>query len=329
MKVSTNKKISTVLTKMFGLRYPIICAPMFLVSNTAMVIASAASGILGAFPALNYRPYSSLANALQEIKVATDRPFAVNLIVQSSNRHLAEQLAMVIDHAVPLIITSLGNPGQLITKAQAAGIKVFCDVVSIHHARKVLDLGADGLIAVASGAGGHAGNIASFSLIPSLTSLTDRPVIAAGGIADGRGLLASLGLGAAGAYMGTRFIASQEAAVSIDYQQAIINAEADDIVNTKRVDGYPGNFIKTTELLQHGIDPPFIEQLLEKNKTLNRLLVLYRTKTTLMAGNDKKISYRTVYSAGQAVSMINDIQPIATIVNQTVTQYHQLKKSLP
>lgn len=312
---------------MFGLRYPLVCAPMFLVSNTAMVIASAASGILGAFPALNYR--SSLASALREIKTATDRPFAVNLIVQSANRHLADQLATVIDHAVPLIITSLGNPGRLIAKAQNAGIKVFCDVVTIHHARKVLDLGADGLIAVASGAGGHAGNIASFALIPSLTSLTDRPVIAAGGIADGRGLLAALALGAAGGYMGTRFIASQEAAVSTDYQQAIINAEADDIVNTKRVDGYPGNFIKTTELLQHGIDPPFLEQLLEKNNTLNRLLALYRTKTTLTGGNDKKISYRTVYAAGQAVSLINNIQPIATIVEQTIRQYHQLKKSLP
>ena len=322
--------IETSFSAMFGLRYPIVCAPMFLVSNTRMVIATAASGGLGAFPALNYRPVSRFAEAVQEIKAETAGPFGVNLIIQEDNKNLDAQLDVIIAQRVPLIITSLGNPARVIARAHAAGIKVFCDVINLYHARKVIVAGADGLIAVSSGAGGHGGNISSFALIPSLVSLTDRPVIAAGSIVDGRGMLAALALGAAGIYMGTRFIASEEAGVSAGYRDAILNATAEDIVTTKKVDGYPGNFIKTENLLRAGLEPGVLELLLERNKKLRKILAIYRARKVIFSSpSTDHMSYRNTYAAGQGVGLITKVESIADIIQSTVTEYHTLKGKLP
>ncbi len=319
--------INTPLTAMFGLRYPLVCAPMFLVSNTRMVQAAAAAGAVGAFPALNYRPLTRFAAALQELKHCS--AFGVNLIIKN-NPQLDAQLNTALAQRVPLIIASLGNPTAVIKKAHAAGVRVFCDVINLHHARKALDAGADGLVAVASGAGGHGGNIAAFALLPALTALSDRPVLAAGSIIDGRGLLAALALGAAGAYLGTRFIASVEAEVSADYYRAIINASAEDIVTTARVDGYPGNFIKTAALLEHGIEPSWFDLLVAKNKKLRSLVALYRTRRALYAQPAaKKISYQTVFAAGQGVGGITKVLSINEIVQNTVAEYHALKNNLP
>lgn len=315
---------------MFDLRYPIVCAPMFLVSNTRMIIATASSGGLGAFPALNYRPVSRFAEAVREIKAETDSPFGVNLIVHDSNKNLGAQLDIVIEQRVPLIITSLGNPESIVARAHKAGIRVFCDVINLHHARKVLAAGADGLIAVSSGAGGHGGNISSFALIPALVALTDRPVIAAGSIVDGRGMLAAFSLGAAGIYMGTRFIASEEADVSAGYQEAILNATAEDIVTTKKVDGYPGNFIKTENLLRMGLEPGVLELLLAKNKKLQKILATYRSRMVIFSSPSAgRASYRNTYAAGQGVGMITQVMSIADIIQSTVAEYHTLKSKLP
>ena len=318
--------IKTAFTTMFDLRYPLVCAPMFLVSNTRMVRAAADAGIIGAFPALNYRPVPRFAAALQELQSCP--AFGVNLIIKG-NPHLDAQLDCVLEQGVPLIIASLGNPTALIKKAHAAGVRVFCDVINLRHARKALAAGADGLVAVASGAGGHGGNIAAFALLPALAALSDRPVLAAGSIVDGRGLLAALALGAAGAYMGTRFIASTEAEVSAAYHTAILNASAEDIVTTARVDGYPGNFIKTDTLLKHGIEPSLLELLVAKNRKLQRLLALYRARQTIYATSKQKISYQTVFAAGQGVGGINKVESVATIVQKTVNEYHVLKSALP
>ena len=319
--------IKTPFTAMFDLRYPLVCAPMFLVSNTRMVRAASEAGIIGAFPALNYRPLTRFEAAVQELKDCS--AFGVNLIIKG-NPHLDAQLDTVLAQHVPLIIASLGNPTTVIKKAHAAGGRVFCDVINLRHAHKALDAGADGLVAVASGAGGHGGNIAAFALLPALAALSNRPVLAAGSIVDGRGLLAALALGAAGAYMGTRFIASEEAEVSADYHAAILNASAEDIVTTARVDGYPGNFIKSATLLEHGIEPSLLDMLVAKNKKLQQVLALYRARKAIYTPRtEKKISYKTVYAAGQGVGAIKKIESIADIVHNTVAEYHELKDNLP
>ena len=319
--------IETSFTAMFNLRYPLVCAPMFLVSNTHMMQAAAAAGIIGAFPALNYRPVPRFAAAVQELKGCA--AFGVNLIIKA-NPYLDAQLDIVLAQRVPLIIASLGNPTTVIKKAHAAGLRVFCDVINLRHARKALDAGADGLVAVASGAGGHGGNINAFALLPALVALSDRPVLAAGSIVDGRGLLAALALGAAGAYLGTRFIASQEAEVSAAYHDAILKASAEDIVTTAQVDGYPGNFIKTKALLEHGIEPSLLETIATKNKKLQRLLALYRARKTIYATRAaQKISYKTVFAAGQGVGGIDKVESIAAIVQHTMAEYHELKSKLP
>ncbi len=312
---------------MFSLRYPLVCAPMFLVSNTRMVQAAATAGAIGAFPALNYRPLTRFEAAVQELK--DGQVFGINLIIKG-NPQLDAQLDIVLAQRVPLIIASLGNPTAVIKQAHAAGTRVFCDVINLHHARKALNAGADGLVAVASGAGGHGGNIAAFALLPALVALSDRPVLAAGSIVDGRGLLAALALGAAGAYMGTRFIASEEAEVSADYHTAILNASAEDIVTTARVDGYPGNFIRNAALLKHGIEPSLLDILVAKNKKLQRWLAYYRARSVIFADRTvKKISYKTVFAAGQGVGAIKRVVSIAEIVHNTITEYHELKKNLP
>lgn len=318
-------QISTAFTKMFKLRYPIVCAPMFLVSNTAMLYAASDAGILGAMPGLNYRPLSKLKETLQTLK---GRGFGINLIIQDKDYHA--QLDLLIEQQVPLIIVSLGDPTTVIKRAHNAGIKVFCDVATLRHAHKALTADADGLIAVASGAGGHGGSISSFALIPSLTAITTKPVLAAGCISDGRGMLAAMALGASGVYIGTRFIASAEAAVSSDYRQAILNAQADDIVNTKRVDGYPGNFIKSQKLIEHGIEPTLFETLLEKNTRIKRMIARSRAMSTLLTtgSSKKKISYRNIYAAGQGVGAIDDTPPIKHIVHRIVSEFHSLKQEL-
>ncbi|MDE3268664.1 MAG: nitronate monooxygenase [Pseudomonadota bacterium] len=321
---NTPEPIATTFTKMFGLRYPIVCAPMFLVSNIRMVCAASAAGGLGAMPALNYRPLPKLKEALQQIK-AQSSCFAINLIMQGKDYH--KQLDLIIEQQVPLIILSLGDPTQVIKHAHAAGIKVFCDVATLRHAHKALAADADGLVAVASGAGGHGGNISSFALIPNLADLTSKPVLAAGCINDGRGLLAALALGASGVYIGTRFIASYEANVHADYLRAILAAQADDIVSTKRVDGYPGNFIKTKTLVEHGVEPNLFETIIEKNSAIRRMVARSRAISTLFA-NNKKISYRNVYAAGQGVGMIDEPQSIKAIIYRSVAKFHRLKQQM-
>jgi nitronate monooxygenase len=233
-------QMQTDFSRMFDLTYPIVAAPMFLVSTSALVKAAAEAGIMGTFPALNYRPIEAFAAAVQDIKKATKAAIGVNIIVQEANRLRDQQIDIALQEGVELIITSLGNPRTVIERAKGTKTRVFCDVVNLQHAEKVRDLGADGLIAVSHGAGGHAGTISPFVLIPRLRQATSLPVLAAGNIVDGRGLAAALALGASGAYIGTRFIASEEAEVDADYKQSIVDYDMEDIVSTHKVDGFSG-----------------------------------------------------------------------------------------
>jgi len=240
--------IKTDFTQQFDVRYPIICAPMFLVSSVKMVVGASEAGGVGTFPALNYRPIQRYRQAIREIKEQTEKTFGINIIVQKSNKYQHEQIDHALEERVPLIITSLGSPKEVIRLAHQVNTKVYCDVTGFEHAKKVADLGADGLIAVGFGAGGHAGDISPLALVPNLVKAVKLPVIAAGSIVDGAGMAAAFSLGACAVYMGTRFIASKEAEVSKRYKNEIVRAMSKDIVNTDRVDGFPGNFIRTKEL---------------------------------------------------------------------------------
>lgn len=323
------KSIETTFTKQFNINYPIVCAPMFLVSTVPMVVAASEAGGMGTFPAFNYRPIENYRQAIREIKSKTDKPFGINIIVQDSNKYQTKQVAYALEEGVDLLITSLGKPKDIIQLAHQAGSKVYCDVVNVHHAQKVVDLGADGLIAVGSGAGGHAGETSPLVLIPQLAEKFDVPVLAAGSIVDGAGMAAALSLGAAGIYMGTRFIASQEAEVGDDYKQAIISSGPEDIVNTERVDGFPGNFIYTKALQRVGLKKGFFESIVSKNKRIKKWIALSRAARSLFGSPSSKVSYKTIFSAGHGVGRIDAILPIAEIIHKTAREYRNIVKKLP
>jgi len=302
---------------------------MFLVSSVKMVVGASEAGGVGTFPALNYRPIQRYRQAIREIKEQTEKTFGINIIVQKSNKYQHEQIDHALEERVPLIITSLGSPKEVIRLAHQVNTKVYCDVTGFEHAKKVADLGADGLIAVGFGAGGHAGDISPLALVPNLVKTVKLPVIAAGSIVDGAGMAAAFSLGACAVYMGTRFIASKEAEVSKRYKNEIVRAMSEDIVNTDRVDGFPGNFIRTKELEAIGLKKGLIEEILTKNKRIKRFISLSRAARSLFGDVNSKVSYKTVYSAGHGIGLIDDVLSIREIIKKTVKEYREIKVKLP
>lgn len=326
--MSKPRPISTSITQMFNIDYPIIGAPMFLVSDENMVVAATNAGGLGSFPALNYRPIENYRQALKNIKSRIQGPFGVNIIMQQSNKHRDEHIDIALEEGVALIISSLGSPKAVLDRAKGTNTKVFCDVIGLTHAKKAADAGAHGLIAVGSGAGGHAGDASLFALVPLLRQQIALPLIAAGSISDGKGLLAALALGADGVYMGTRIIASQEAPVKSDYKSSILNAALEDIVNTDRVDGFPGNFIKTNPIADL-LRPNLIDNVLSYNSKVKRWVSLMRAGKILFGSENQKLSYKNVFSAGHGVANIDSILSIEDIFHGTVEEYHQKLAALP
>lgn len=322
------RPLNTKITKLFNIDYPIISAPMFLVSNEQMVVATSEAGGIGTFPALNYRPIENLKKAIKNIKSKTDKPFGMNIIVQKANKHQYEHLDLAIENEVPFIITSLGSPKEIIAKTRGTKTKVFCDIVGLTHAQKVADLGADGLIAVGAGAGGHAGDISLFALLPYIKKHIDLPLIAAGSIVDGKGLLAALALGADAVYMGTRMIATTEAQVPAEYKKSIVEAGSEDIVNTDRVDGFPGNFIKT-KLIADLIKPNVVENVINSVPKVKRAVSLLRAGRALLGDKVEKANYKNTYSAGHGVGGIDSIISIEKVIENTMTEYYELLGKMP
>jgi nitronate monooxygenase len=325
------KEIPTSFTKMMNCRLPIIGAPMFLVSNVDMVTEVSEAGGVGAFPALNYRPIEEYKKVLKDMKARTQKPIGVNIIVNKSNTRQNEDLKWALDAGVELFITSLGNPKEVIKEAHKNGAKVICDVTNLEHAKKVEDLGGDGVIAVASGAGGHAGPIASIVLIPWLSKNLKIPVIAAGGVSDGPTMAAMLALGAAAVSVGTRFIASTESKVEQGYKDAIVNSSPEDIVMTMRVSGVPVSVIKTPYIEKVGTDLPWIVDYLQKNsktkKYMQALIHLMGAKQLEQAA--LKPTWKTVWSAGQGVGLIDEILSCRQIMDLLVEGYFETIESLP
>lgn len=324
-------KIQTDFTRAIGCDVPIVVAPMFLVSNIDMVVAGSQAGALGAFPALNARPVEKLRDWLQEIRRRTQRPYAVNLIVHRSNIYFEKQMEICLEERVPVIIASLGDPSLLIAKAHEAGSKVFCDVIFDEHARKAVNAGADGLVAVSGGAGGHAGSISSMVWIPYLRQRYAVPILAAGNVATGQGLAAALALGASGVYLGTRFIASSECPVTPAYKQAIINARPQDIVTTYKLDGVAANVINTPYVQKMGTQLTWLERLFLRSRRLRPLLFAFRTirSVDVLAEAARKVTWKELWGAGQVAGLVDDIAPIADIICRIVAEYEETIRHFP
>ncbi|MGK5086024.1 nitronate monooxygenase [Bdellovibrionota bacterium FG-2] len=324
----TTDTIPTDFTRLLGCAYPIIAGPMFLVSNEGLVSAVSEAGGLGAMPSLNWRSTEDFRKAIQKVKTLTNKPFGVNLITNKANIRLHSDLDVCAEEQVPLVVTSLGSPKETIQKMHAVGCKVFCDVTTLDYARKVEDLGADGVIGVSSGAGGHAGPISPLVLIPYLKKHLKIPVVAAGGIATGEQMAAALLLGASAVQIGTLFIASREAPVDASYKNAILKAEPEDIVLTKKISGTPASVIRTPYVDKVGLELNPLEEFLlnnAKTKKLMKLLRAYLGSKVL----EKAVSgttWKEVWSAGQGVGLIEEIRPVQEIMKKLVEEFFVAKQ---
>jgi nitronate monooxygenase len=324
-------KIETAFTKMMNIQYPIIGAPMFLVSNADMVVAISEAGGIGTVPSLNYRPEEKFTEALREIKSRTKKPIGVNIIVNKSNTRAQNDLKASLDNGVELFITSLGSPKEVIQLAHKQGAKVICDVVNLEHAKKVQDLGADGVIAVSTGAGGHAGPISPIVLISWLQKKLDIPVIAAGGIADGATMASMITLGASAVSVGTRFIASTEAKIEQSYKDAVVQATPEDIVMTTRLSGTPAAVINTPYIEKMGLDLPWYLKLLKNQKMTKKYIVplIHFLGSKALEEAATGPSWKTVWSAGQSVGLIEDILSCDEIMKKLVREYDECLKNAP
>ncbi|HET6224852.1 MAG TPA: nitronate monooxygenase family protein [Bacteroidia bacterium] len=316
--------MKTKLTDLLAIDFPVIMAPMFLVSNEAMLVAGMNNGIASAFPTLNYRNDGELEALLDKLNAAKNSlsskgTYGVNLIVQKTNPLYEKHLRVCVQKKVPFYITSLGNPTQVIEQAHSYGAKVFCDVTNLEHAKKCFDAGCDGFIAVGQGAGGHAGPSPLQILVPSLHQhFPQTIVIAAGGIADGAGILSMLALGAAGVSIGTRFIASTEASVNQEYKDAIVNSDMTDIVLTEKLSGTPCNIINTPFAKKIGYKQNFFERLLSNNKTTKKYFKMWVQLSGMkkLEQSVKPGNYQTLWCAGQSVELIKEISPCGVIIER-------------
>jgi nitronate monooxygenase len=312
----------TKLTQLLKIKYPIIQAPMFLVSNTTMVIEAMKSGIAGCIPALNYRTLNELKYAIKVLKAAKvkDGAFGFNLIVNKSNLKYKDQLGVICEEGVDFIITSLGSPEETIRQAHKKNIKVFCDVTDLTFARKVEALGADAIIAVNNLAGGHRGNLTPQELIKLLVTNCSIPIISAGGVGCKADIGKMLSYGAEGVSVGSPFIASFEADVTLDYKQACVNYGAKDIIMTERISGTPCTVINTPYIHKIGTKQSWIESVLNKNKKLKKWVKMIRFSIGMRATEKAatKATYKTVWVAGPSIEHTHKILPVKDIIERLV-----------
>ena len=328
--------MKTKLTQLLNIDFPIIMAPLFLVSNEAMVVGAMNNGIAGAFPSLNFRKDGELFELLDRLNIEKNKlnvngTYGVNLIVQQTNPLYRKHLDICVEKKVPYYITSLGSPKEVIEKAHAYGAKVFCDVTNLEHAQKCFNLGCDGFIAVGQGAGGHAGPNPLQVLIPALQhKFKNTPVIAAGGIASGEGILSMLVLGAAGVSIGTRFIASAEATVSDDYKNAIVSSKMNDIVLTEKISGTPCTIINTAFAKKIGYKQNWLERALSNNANTKKYFKMW-VQVTGMKKLEKSVkpgNYDSLWCAGQSVELIDDILSCKEIIERLRNETNQALKNL-
>jgi nitronate monooxygenase len=306
-----------------NLSIPVIGSPLFLVSGPELVIAQCKAGIIGSFPALNARPQHVLEEWIVRIKTELAEyqeqnpdkkvaPFAVNQICHGSNDRLMDDMATCVKHEVPIIITSLRPPAELVEAAHSYGGLVYHDVINVRHAKKAAEQGVDGLILVCAGAGGHAGALSPFALLREVKEWFDGTVILSGSIGDGYSVASSLALGADFAYMGTRFIATKEANADQGYKQMLIDSAADDIVYSSLFTGVSGNYLKPS-IKNAGLDP---ENLPDADKS---------TMNFGSGGNTDAKAWKDIWGSGQGIGGIKDDPSVEDLVTRLKEEYNQAK----
>ncbi len=301
------------------LRIPVVGAPLFIVSGPELVISQCKAGIIGSFPALNARPQEVLSDWIVRIKEELDEhnqnnpdrpsaPFAVNQICHASNDRLMQDMETCVDHEVPIIITSLRPPIEMVQAAHSYGGLVFHDVINIRHAKKAAAQGVDGLILVCAGAGGHAGTLSPFSLVREVKEWFDGTILLSGSISEGHSVASALALGADLAYVGTRFVATQEANASSGYKDMLVESTANDIVYSSLFSGVHGNYLKPS-IAKAGLDP---DDLPSGDKS----------KMNFGSGGNTKLkAWKDIWGSGQGIGSIKDVPTVADLVDSLEMEY--------
>ncbi|HJV43683.1 nitronate monooxygenase family protein [Caulobacter sp.] len=308
------------------LRLPVIASPLFIISNPDLVIAQCKAGIVGSFPSLNARPISQLDEWLARITeelAAYDRahpdapsaPFAVNQIVHKTNNRLEEDIELCVKYKVPVVITSLGAREDLNQAIHSYGGITLHDVITDRFARKAIEKGADGLIPVAAGAGGHAGTLSPFALIQEIRQWFDGPVALSGSIACGRSILAAQAMGADLAYIGSAFIATEEANAVEGYKRAIVEGQADGIVYSNLFTGVHGNYLRSS-IVAAGLDPDNLPQSDPSKMSFGS------------GGNQEAKAWRDIWGSGQGIGAIKEVLPAAELIARFAAEYEQAKAEL-
>ena len=308
-----------------NLRLPVVASPLFIISHPELTLAQCKAGIVGAFPALNARPESQLDewlammtedlaahNAANPERPAA--PFAVNQIVHTSNKRLEHDLGLCVKYKVPIVISSLGAVPEVNAAIHSYGGIVLHDVINNRHANSAIRKGADGLIAVATGAGGHAGTLSPFALVQEIREWFDGPLLLAGAIANGGAILAAQAMGADMAYIGSPFIATTEARASDAYKQAIVEAQASDIVYSNYFTGIHGNYMKAS-ILAAGMDP-------------DNLPVADPSKMDFGAATSGAKAWKDIWGAGQGVGAVKAVEPVSVLVDRLASEYTEAKSRL-
>ncbi len=295
-----------------NLRLPAVAAPLFIISHPPLVIEQCKAGVVGSFPALNARPQSQLDEWLDEITGALgpdDAPFAVNQIVHKSNARLEDDLASCVKYKVPIVITSLGARPEVNEAIHSYGGIVLHDIINDRFAHKAIEKGADGLVAVAAGAGGHAGTLSPFALIQEIREWFDGPLLLSGSIATGNAVLAAQAMGADMGYIGSAFIATEEARAQDAYKQMIAGSRADDIVYSNLFTGVHGNYLKGS-ITAAGMDP---DNLPESDPS------------AMNFGDNTVKAWKDVWGSGQGIGAIKDVVPTRVLVDRMVEEYEAAK----
>ena len=309
-----------------NLRVPVVGSPLFLVSGPELVIAQCKAGIIGSFPALNARPaevldewLTRINTELEEYKAANPdaivAPYAVNQICHASNDRLMVDMETCVRHKVPIIITSLRPPAEIVEAAHSYGGVVYHDVINVKHARKAVEEGVDGLILVCAGAGGHAGALSPFALLREVKEWFDGTILLSGAIGDGFCIASALAMGADLAYMGTRFIATEEANADQGYKDMLIQSAADDIVYSSLFTGVMGNYLKPS-IAAAGLDP-------------NNLPEADKSKMNFgSGGNMKSKAWKDIWGSGQGIGAIQNVEPVEAVVSRLEIEYRAAIDSL-
>ena len=298
---------------------PVIGAPLFLISVPDLVIAQCKAGIIGSFPALNARPQHVLEEWIVRIKTELKEyqdqnpdkkvaPFAVNQICHGSNDRLQGDMEICVKHEVPIIITSLRPPAEVVEAAHSYGGLVFHDVINVRHAKKAADMGVDGLILVCAGAGGHAGALSPFALLREVKSWFDGTIILSGSIGDGYSVASALALGADFAYLGTRFIATHEANAEPEYKQMLIESSANDIVYSNLFTGVLGNYLKPS-IQNAGLDP-------DNLPTADKSAMNFGS-----GGNTDSKAWKDIWGSGQGIGLIEDAPTVESLVERIRAEF--------